>query len=265
MLSLSMIPTALVGLNDKLKIPKNFSFKSNAKPSLFAYPDPLQPPKKEETAKTATAVLSTASKAKALKEKQGKEEKDKKGASASADVDMDEASSAKNGDTASVAATQGTTIAGSVAASDLASDMMDVDQDAAGVTIEPEKTAEADADGAKKEDKDEGKKIKADDEKGADAKESKKPEPEPNEETLNNPSRVLPAQQQYVSFLPKGDASEGNPGPRYVPLLANRKAGFIVLQDLRPDEPEDLFVDDDKVADDDEKEPEPPAPFEWVE
>merc|ERR1712039_298292 len=77
MFSLTLVPNALVGLTDKLKIPKNFQFKSAAKPSLFAYPEPLQPPKKEESAKVATAVLSTASKAKALKEKKEKEDKSK--------------------------------------------------------------------------------------------------------------------------------------------------------------------------------------------
>merc|ERR1712032_1285006 len=73
MFSLTLVPNALVGLTDKLTIPKNFQVKSGAKPSLFAYPEPLQPPKKEETAKVATAVLSTASKAKAVKEKKAAE------------------------------------------------------------------------------------------------------------------------------------------------------------------------------------------------
>merc|ERR1719272_2234880 len=60
MFSLTLTPTALIGLNDKLKIPKNFSLKSSAKPSIFAYPEPLQPPKKEDDKKAAVAVLSTA-------------------------------------------------------------------------------------------------------------------------------------------------------------------------------------------------------------
>merc|ERR1719355_373862 len=76
MFSLTLTPTALIGLNEKLKIPKNFSFKCGARPSLFAYPEPLRPPKKEEQARAATAVLSTAAKAKALKEKKEKEEKE---------------------------------------------------------------------------------------------------------------------------------------------------------------------------------------------
>merc|ERR1719321_2301066 len=85
MFSLTLAPTALIGLTDKLKIPKNFAVKSGARPSLFAYPEPLQPPKKEEQKAAATAVLSTAAKAKAVKEKKEKEDKDKKGA-ASTDV-----------------------------------------------------------------------------------------------------------------------------------------------------------------------------------
>merc|ERR1719229_2052838 len=90
MFSLTLTPNALIGLTEKLKIPKNFSLKCNARPSLFAYPEPLQPPKKEETAKTATAVLSTAAKARALKEKKAAEEmKSKEAKKEKADADVD--------------------------------------------------------------------------------------------------------------------------------------------------------------------------------
>merc|ERR1719487_478330 len=92
MFSLTLTPTALIGLNEQLKIPKNFSLKSNAKPSLFAYPEALQPPKKEEQTKQATAVLSTAAKAKQLKEKKEKETELKKSAS-SMEVDQDDKAS----------------------------------------------------------------------------------------------------------------------------------------------------------------------------
>merc|ERR1712151_679395 len=90
MFSLTLTPNALVGLTDKLKIPKNFQLKCGARPSLFAYPEPLQPPKKEEQARTATAVLSTAAKAKASKDQKEKEAELKKEATGptSADVDM---------------------------------------------------------------------------------------------------------------------------------------------------------------------------------
>lgn len=77
-LSLTFEPTAIIGLNKDLKMPK-FSFKSNAKPSLFAYPPPIKPPEKKQVTLAPTAQLSTSAKAKAKeqKKKQEKEAKDK--------------------------------------------------------------------------------------------------------------------------------------------------------------------------------------------
>jgi len=46
-----------------------FEFVSNARPSLFAYPSPIKPPKKEAVTKVATAVLSTTAKVKAREKK----------------------------------------------------------------------------------------------------------------------------------------------------------------------------------------------------
>merc|ERR1712039_523800 len=90
--------------------------------------------------------------------------------------------------------------------------------------------------------------------------ENKKDEPEPAEEILNNPCRVLKGQAQHISFLKEIDGAP----VRYTPLLENRRVGFLLLNDQRPEEPEDLFLEDDKAQDDDEKEPEPPEPFEWT-
>ncbi|KAI8818052.1 armadillo-type protein [Fimicolochytrium jonesii] len=67
-LSLAFTPTAVIGLNKDLKIPK-FTFLSNAKPSLFAYPAPTKPPTEEKVEKVATAVLSTTAKAAARAKK----------------------------------------------------------------------------------------------------------------------------------------------------------------------------------------------------
>lgn len=53
-----------------------FEFVSNAKPSLFAYPKPTEPPKKETVTKVATAVLSTTAKAKAREKKKAAAEGD---------------------------------------------------------------------------------------------------------------------------------------------------------------------------------------------
>ncbi|CAG8455290.1 13893_t:CDS:10 [Ambispora leptoticha] len=71
-LSLSFTPTAIIGLNKELKIPK-FEFISNAKPSLFAYPATTKPPATNVVEKVATAVLSTTAKAKARAKKSEKE------------------------------------------------------------------------------------------------------------------------------------------------------------------------------------------------
>ena len=49
-------------------------FRSNAKPSVYAYPEPLQPPKKEEKEKVSTAILSITAKSKARQKKETKDE-----------------------------------------------------------------------------------------------------------------------------------------------------------------------------------------------
>lgn len=273
MFSLTLTPTALIGITDKLKIPKNFSVRSGARPSLFAYPEPMQPPKKEETAKAATAVLSTAAKAKQLKEKKEKEANELKKAPSNADVDMDDkasiggsvaegaASSVRGADIVSVAATPGTTVVGSAATesvaaqSDLGSEMMEVDDPQAPPAGEKPAPKEAKADEAKGEAKSE-----AADKKDEKKEEEKKPEPEPTEEILSNPCRVLKGQVQFISF-PKEVAGTT---ARYKPLLESRKQGFLLLRDLRPEEPEELFLESEKREEDEqEKEPDPPEPFPW--
>ncbi|EFI28601.1 26S proteasome subunit RPN2a [Coprinopsis cinerea okayama7 len=65
---LAFSPTGIIGLNGDLKAPV-FEFVSNSKPSLFAYPAPTTPPKKETVTKVTTAVLSTTAKVKAREKK----------------------------------------------------------------------------------------------------------------------------------------------------------------------------------------------------
>lgn len=72
-LSLALTPTTIIGLNKDMQMPKNWSFVSNAKPSLFAYPPPLEQKKETKVAKLPTATLSVTAKAKAKAKK--KEEK----------------------------------------------------------------------------------------------------------------------------------------------------------------------------------------------
>lgn len=74
--SLAFKPTCLIGLNSNLEMPK-VEFRSNAKPSTFAYPPPLEEKKKEESEKVETAVLSVTNKKKlstVLEKKEKKEE-----------------------------------------------------------------------------------------------------------------------------------------------------------------------------------------------
>ena len=70
-LSLAFTPSCLIGLNENLDMPV-ISFKSNAKPSMYGYPAPLEEKKKEDKEKVATAVLSITAKQK-RKEKKDKE------------------------------------------------------------------------------------------------------------------------------------------------------------------------------------------------
>ncbi|XP_062109118.1 26S proteasome non-ATPase regulatory subunit 1 homolog A [Humulus lupulus] len=62
--SLAFSPTAFIGLNYDLKVPR-FEFLSHAKPSLFEYPKPTTVPTTTSAVKLPTAVLSTSVKAKA--------------------------------------------------------------------------------------------------------------------------------------------------------------------------------------------------------
>ncbi|KAL8279340.1 hypothetical protein RQP46_008152 [Phenoliferia psychrophenolica] len=64
LLSLAFTPTAIIGVNKDLKIPK-FDFVSNTRPSLFAYPPATKLPQKVTVEKVETAVLSTTVKASA--------------------------------------------------------------------------------------------------------------------------------------------------------------------------------------------------------
>lgn len=79
-ISLAFSPTALIGLNYDLKVPR-FEFLSHAKPSLFEYPKPTTVPTTTSAVKLPTAVLSTSAKAKARAKKEA-EQKEKEKATA---------------------------------------------------------------------------------------------------------------------------------------------------------------------------------------
>jgi 26S proteasome regulatory subunit N2 len=64
-LSLSLTPTTLIGVDQNLKVPNSFTFVSNAKPSMFKYPEFLKKEETKQGEKVSTAVLSTTVKVKA--------------------------------------------------------------------------------------------------------------------------------------------------------------------------------------------------------
>ncbi|KAM7253348.1 hypothetical protein ACFE04_008669 [Oxalis oulophora] len=109
-ISLAFSPTALIGLNYDLKVPK-FEFLSDAKPSLFEYPKPITVPTAQSAVKLPTAVLSTSAKAKAKvakkeAEQKAKDEKEKaslpESSSASGNTGKGKAPAEKDGDSMQV-------------------------------------------------------------------------------------------------------------------------------------------------------------------
>ncbi|GAB4844091.1 26S proteasome non-ATPase regulatory subunit 1 A [Ancistrocladus abbreviatus] len=72
-ISLSFSPTAFIGLNYDLKVPR-FEFLSHAKPSMFEYPRPTTVPTTTSSVKLPTAVLSTSVKAKARAKKEAEQQ-----------------------------------------------------------------------------------------------------------------------------------------------------------------------------------------------
>ncbi|XP_004239862.1 26S proteasome non-ATPase regulatory subunit 1 homolog A [Solanum lycopersicum] len=170
--SLAFSPTALIGLNYDLKVPK-FDFVSQAKPSLFEYPKPTTVATTSSAVKLPTAVLSTSVRAKARASKKEAEK--------------------ANAEKASGASTSAATTSDKGKSTSKDGESMQVDTPA-----------------------------------------EKKNEPEPSFEILTNPARVVPTQEKYIKFLEES---------RYLPIKSS-SSGFVLLKDLRPDEPEVLALTD---------------------
>merc|ERR1712064_110617 len=74
-LSLAFTPSCVIALNSELDMPV-LQYRSNAKPSMYAYPPALEEKKKEDKEKVATAVLSITAKQKKKDAEKRKENKD---------------------------------------------------------------------------------------------------------------------------------------------------------------------------------------------
>ncbi|KAL6843181.1 hypothetical protein ACP4OV_026894 [Aristida adscensionis] len=82
--SLAFSPTALIGINSELKVPK-FEFLSNAKPSLFDYPKPTTLQTTTASVKLPAAILSTYAKAKSRAKKVAESKAQEKAEAASSE------------------------------------------------------------------------------------------------------------------------------------------------------------------------------------
>ncbi|XP_055923786.1 26S proteasome non-ATPase regulatory subunit 1 [Eupeodes corollae] len=237
-LCLAFTPTCVIGLNSELKMPK-MEFRSNAKPSLYAYPPALEEKKSEEREKVATAVLSIAARQK-RRETADKKEEDNK-------MDVDE-------DT-----TKATTT--SVKKEESSAEKAEEAPKEATTSATDDKKKKDEKESKKKEedskDSKEGSKDAKDKDASADKKEKEKKEPEPNFEILQNPARVM-RQQLKVLSVPEGQT--------FVALKDVTIGGIIVMQHTGKTDQELV----EPVAaygpkNDDAKEPEPPEPFEYIE
>jgi 26S proteasome regulatory subunit N2 len=235
-LSLAFTPTAIIGLNVGLSMPK-IEFRSSAKPSTFAYPPPLEEKKDKSKEKVETAVLSTTAR---QKKKEAEKKKDEK-----MDVDEEKKDNDKEKDRKDADKTKDTAAVVGVDKN------VDKTKDNAAIALTTDKN------------KDLIEKSKDSTDKSKDVTEKKdetekKEVAEPSFEMITNPARVMKAQLRVMS-LP--------PGSRYVPLKDISVGGIIMLKNVRPTETEDIIelvaAGGPKVEE--EAEPEPPEPFEYIE
>jgi len=252
-LSLAFTPSCVIGLNENLDMPV-FKIKSNAKPSTYAYPAPLEEKKKEDKEKVATAVLSITAKHKKKEAEKTKKTTTEKTSEKPEKMDVDEEKKdAPEKDAAAEKKKEG------------ASTEKSATDSKAGTS--------KDADNNKDKDS-----------KAADSKDNKdKPEPEATFDILNNPARVMKPQLQVISMAPaspapaapapaaEGEEPKSKPAAsiRYKPVKDLSIGGIIMMKKVGGDEDaKEEIVEPVKVKRDTtetEEEPEPPEPFEYTE
>ncbi|VAH09609.1 unnamed protein product [Triticum turgidum subsp. durum] len=183
-ISLAFSPTAIIGLNSNLEVPK-FEFMSHAKPSLFEYPKPTTEQTTTSAVELPTAILSTYAKAKSRAKKDAESK-----AAANQEKTAAEAESKANQEKTTEDAS------GSISCKAA---------DAIQVRIKPHciclastfshharilqtlnLCSQVDS-----------------------SAEKKAPEPEPAFQILSNPARVVPLQEKFIKFIE---------GSRYVPV-----------------------------------------------
>lgn len=237
-LSLAFTPTCVIALNSDLKMPK-VEFKSAAKPSLYAYPAPMEEKKAEEREKVATAVLSIAARQK-RRETIDKRDEEKM------DIDEDVKEVIKESKAGESSSKKDETVEKSDKAEKAGTSEKDDKKKGAKAKEEsvasPASTSTAD---------------EAKDKEPSAPKERK--EPEPNFEILQNPARVMRQQLKVISIVD---------GQSYIPLKEVTIGGIIVTQRTAKSGDAEELVEPIAACGpkgDDAKEPEAPEPFEYIE
>lgn len=212
-LSLAFTPTCLIALNSDLKMPQ-LEIKSNSKPSLYAYPAPLEEKKREERERVTTAVLSIAA-AKARRRAHG-----------------------TDGSTSSVTSSS--------------TSKMEVDEE----EKKPSKSPNPNITVHGKSDKEGSKDGKKEEKEGEEKETKEKKEPEPTFEILSNPARVMRQQLKTITIVE---------GSGFTPLKDIAIGGIVMLNhsgDMEQVLVEPVAAFGPKAEE--EKEPEPPEPFEYL-
>ncbi|XP_042047599.1 26S proteasome non-ATPase regulatory subunit 1 homolog A-like isoform X1 [Salvia splendens] len=206
-ISLAFSPTALIGVNDDLNIPK-FNFLSQAKPSLFAYPKPTTVPMIGITSNMHTAILSTSlrDKISALKKESGRQAEEMKAKMKQSKKLADKLAKAIRDRNKEAERSR--------ARKSLFENIM----------AEKAETSPVN-----------GKSINQDgDSMQVDNNAEEKTEPEPSYEVLTNPARVVLSQEKFIKFF---DDS------RYTPVK-KASSGIVVFKYLQPDEPDEFSITD---------------------
>uniref|UniRef100_A0A8W7PML0 26S proteasome non-ATPase regulatory subunit 1 n=1 Tax=Anopheles coluzzii TaxID=1518534 RepID=A0A8W7PML0_ANOCL len=252
-LSLAFTPTCIIALNSDLKMPK-IDFKSAARPSLYAYPAPLEEKKREEREKVTTAVLSIAARAKRREGDKKKEAKDggakDGGAKEETKMEVDEDASGSKDETAK-AKEEAKPTATTTTTTPVKEESKKKEKSASSGAASPAPASGEDATATSAS-------ASTGTDKAADKTASKTPkEPEPSFEILSNPARVMRQQLKVISIAE---------GTAYTPLKDVAIGGIIMMNHTAGGE--QVLVEPVAACgpkNDDLKEPEAPEPFEYVE
>jgi len=204
-LSLSFIPTAIIGVDQDLEIPE-FKFHSNTRPSMFDYPPEAEVKAVSALERIKIAILSTTAQAKRRKQaKEAKEKRESGAQSMELDTPIEKSKSVEPRETSTAPDDNATTPAATpvIGATGASGKEGSADKDT------PEASGTAGSGGAAAVPKKKAERVGYE---------------------LGNMSRVLPAQLKYISF----------PGERYVPVK-KPTGGVILLHDTQPEESKSLL------------------------